>query len=695
LLAACAPPEEPSPAETAGTEILWDEWGVPHVFATDPESLFYAQGWAQATNHLELMLRLYGAARGRAAEYWGEEHLESDRWVHTVGIPARAVEWYRRQGSFQPWIAAFARAVNDYASSHPEAVPPEVRRVLPVTGADVLAHLQRVVHFTFVVDRGEVARAARVLGRGRAAAALAPPAAREPAAAKGSNAWAVAPSRSASGHAMLVANPHLPWSERFTWTEMQLTSPEVDVYGATLVGTPFISIGFNDHLAWTHTVNTHDGADLYRLTLDGDGYRFDGERRPFEVDDVELAIRGEDGSVRRETLRVRRSVHGPVVAERDGEALALRVVGLDQPALFQQYWDMARAGDLTAFEAALRTLQMPMFTVMYADRDGHVMHLFGGRTPRRPAGDWQWSGVVPGDTSATLWTETHPYDELPKVVDPPSGWLQNANDPPWTTTVPPALDPAAFPPYMAPRGMSFRAQQSARLLRDDEKITFEELVAYKHDTRMLLAERLLDDLAAAVAAHGDERARRALAVLEAWDGKADAASRGGVLFARFVRLLGAGPATFAKPWRDEEPLSTPDGLADPPAAAAALSRAAAEVEEAYGSLEVPWGEVYRLMLGDRDLPANGGPGSLGIFRVVGYAPAGEGRFRAAGGDSFVAVVELGDPVRAQTLISYGNASQRGSPHAGDQLPLFARKELRPVWRSRAEIEPHVVRRESF
>jgi len=206
---------------------------------------------------------------------------------------------------------------------------------------------------------------------------------------------------------------------------------------------------------------------------------------------------------------------------------------------------------------------------------------------------------------------------------------------------------------------------------------------------------VLDELAAAVAAHGDAGARRALAVLEAWDREADADSRGAVLFERLVRLLNrSSEEPFATPWSAEAPLETPDGLADPAGAAATLSAVAAEVEAEHGALDVPWGEVFRLRLGERDLPANGGPGDLGIFRVVGFRPdEGAATHRAAGGDSFVAAVEFSDPVRARALLAYGNASQPGSPHAGDQLELFARKELRAVWRTREEIEANLGRRE--
>lgn len=678
---ACAP----SPPETAGPEILWDSWGVPHIYADDGEDLFYGFGWAQARNHGNLLLRLFGEARGRAAEYWGPEHLEHDRWIHTMGLPRRAERWLAEQDEeLAAFLEAFVAGVNDYAATHAEAIADEVEIVLPVTAADVLAHTQRIIHFTFIVGPGAVDGARRHLE------------------AAGSNAWAIGPSRSASGNPILVANPHLPWRDLFTWFETQLVAPGIDAYGAALVGAPFLGIGFNDHLAWTHTVNTHDGADLFELALDGGGYRFDGEVREFEVETVALQALQGDGSLRHEELTVRRSVHGPVVAENGEEALALAVVGLDSSHLLRQYWDMARAQNLEEFEAAMRQMQMPMFTFMYADREGNILHHFGGATPVRPRGDWEtWSRPVPGDSSDWTWQGIHPYEELPTVLNPDSGWLQNANDPPWTTTFPRPLEPDDYPPYMAPRFMHLRAQQSADMLASDDSITFQEAVAYKLTTHMKLADRLLDDLAAAVEAHGDAAAREAMTVLESWDRSSDADSRGAVLFLFFAEEMsdaGLGLYTpfeesgFTTGWDPDQPLATPDGLADPAASAAALSRAAAELRARHGALDIAWGEVFHLE-DEEHLPANGGPGSLGIFRVVSYGPQGD-HLHARSGDSWVAVVELGDPVRAEVLLTYGNASQPGSPHAGDQFRLFSEKRLRPAWRTRAEIEANLAERET-
>ena len=668
----------PALARAPKAEILWDTYGVPHIFAKDDESLFHAYGFAQMEAQGDLILRLYGQARGRAAEYWGKDYLDSDEWALRMGVPARAEAWLVQQTPEQRrFLEAFTRGMNDYAAKHADRLDPTRRIVLPVRPVDVLAHTQRVLHFTFVVSPPEAEAVGKRFKHDK----------------PGSNAWAIAPAHAQSGKTLLLANPHLPWGDLFTWFEAHLNAPGVNATGATLVGQNLLGIAFNDHLGWTHTVNTIDAADFYELALAPGGYRFDGQVRP-------VKIKQDDGSLATQTLVVKRSVHGPVVEEKPGKALALRVAGIDEPHLAEQYWKMIKAQNLAELEGALRMLQMPMFTVMYGDRDGHIMHLFGGRTPVRPAGDYDWSGIVPGDTSATLWTKTHPYEELPRVVDPPSGWLQNANDPPWTTTFPAVLDPNRFPRYLAPRSMELRPQRSARMLVEDDKITFDELVAYAQSTRMELADRVMDDLAVAVRQHGDATAKRAMTVLAKWDRTADNGSRGGVLFAEWVRTMGTedggydDSSFFAVPWDEKRPRETPVGLRDPEAAANALSRAALEMEK-HNALDVTWGDVYRLRRDKVDLPANGGWGGLGIFRVTDYEKMKEGGYRAVGGDSYVAAIEFGTPVRAQALLGYGNWSQPGSKHRTDQLELYSKKLLRPVWLTRAEVEAHLENREAF
>ncbi|NEQ29337.1 MAG: acylase, partial [Microcoleus sp. SIO2G3] len=305
-----------------------------------------------------------------------------------------------------------------------------------------------------------------------------------------------------------------------------------------------------------------------------------------------------------------------------------------------------------------------------------------------------WQGMIPGDTSKTLWTKIHAYQDLPRIVDPKSGWLQNANDPPWTTTFPTTIKPDKYPPYMAPRFMDFRAQRSARMLNEDEKISLNEMIKYKHSTRMEFADRILDDLIPAARKSGNELAIRAANVLEKWDKQANAESRGAVLFALWAQEMDFDTA-FSQPWTEDSPRTTPDRFANPQSAVTALKTAAVKLEKAYGQLDVPWGEVFRLKHENVDLPANGGDGDLGIFRVLNFAPSEKGHFLPVAGDSYVAAIEFSQPVKAMALTSYGNSSQPSSPHAVDQLPLFARKQLRPVWRSLKEITAHLEERKVF
>ena len=562
------------------TEILWDNYGVPHVYGIDNQSTFQAFGWAQMHSHGNLILRLYGQARGRAAEYWGEDYLESDRWVVTMGIPQRATTWYKQQNAtFRSYLDAFAAGINTYAQEHPELIDDEVKVVLPVTGEDVLAHVQRVLNFTFVVDPETVTN----LGQ-------------EQKYSKGSNGWAIAPSHSKSGNAMLLANPHLPWSDLFLWYEAQITAPGIDAYGATLVGIPVLAIAFNDNLGWTHTVNTFDGWDLYELTRSGKGYLFDGEVRDFEQKTAEIKVKQQDGTLHSEQLVIQSSIHGAVIKQEPGKALALRVVGLDRPGVLEQWWDMAKASNFKQFETALKRLQLPMFTVMYADREGHIMHLFNGQVPIRDRGDFAyWSGIIPGDTSDTLWTKIHPYEDLPRIVDPTSGWLQNANDPPWTTTFPSAIAPEDYPPYIAPQEMNLRSQRSTRMLAEDAKISLAEMIADKHSTRMEIADRLLDDLLPALRQEASPLAVKVADILEKWDRQTNADSQGAVLFAAWLEETDFD-TLFSQPWQKNSPLTTPDGLANPQQAVATLLAVASKIEQDYGAIDVPWGEVFRLKL---------------------------------------------------------------------------------------------------
>jgi acyl-homoserine-lactone acylase len=664
--------------EQQESQIVWDTWGVPHIYANNIEDLFYQQGWAQMHNHANLILQLYGASRGRAAEYWGPSKLQNDILIHTLGFDSLAEEWGANQKpEAKAMINAFANGLNAYAEAHPDAIDEANKVILPISSKDVLMHGMFVIFTRFVGgnDLGLVQRWP----------------------ALGSNTYAVGPSRSASGNAMLVQNPHLPWWNEFLFWESHLNLNGKDMYGANLVGLPGIAIGFNENLGWSHTNNTIDNTDTYELELKDNGYVLDGEVQQFEASQKTIKIKQDDGSFKDHTFPIMKTAHGPVVNKTDGKVLALRIAGLDGSDMFLQWWKMINSETFDEFETALKMMQIPFFNVMYADREGNIFYMFNGQVPVRTQNAWSyWDRIIPGGKSEDIWTQTHSYDDLPKVKNPENGWMQNANDPPWTNTIPVVFNRKDYPGYMAPVSMSFRPQRSARMLKEDESVTFDELINYKLSTRIELADRLLDDLFAAVDASNSEKAKEAKKVLEAWDREADGDSRGMLLFKNWSRKFNLwNQSNYTTQWSEDHPDTTPDGIADPDRAVRLLEQAAQEIETMTGSLDTAWGDYYRINYAGKDLPGNGDDGSMGIFRVAWSGGQDDKHAYIGGGDSWVGVIEFDGEVKAKVLLSYGNATQKDSPHYGDQLELFSKKELRDAWFYKEAIDENTKRIEKL
>jgi acyl-homoserine-lactone acylase len=667
-----------SPEEKKETQIAWDSWGVPHITANTIDELFYAQGWAQMHNHANTILELYGNSRGKAAEYWGKENLQNDMLINALGFDELADVWWQTQNPEQKEIfKAFVRGLNAYAETHPEAIADKNKVVLPVTTKDLNMHSMYVI-FTRFTGGGD-------LGRVQQWPDL------------GSNAYAIAPKKSASGNAMLVQNPHLPWWKEFLFFESHLNIGDKNMYGATLVGLPGISIGFNENIGWSHTNNTIDNVDTYELELKDEGYLLDGERKDFEVSSKIIKIKVNDSTIIDQEIPLLKTAHGPVINKTEDKVLAIRMAGLDQPNVFLQWWNMIQSDNFEEFETALKMSQIPFFNVMYADKVGNIFYLFNGIVPKRSSGDWNyWDRIISGGKSEDIWTEVHTYAELPKIKNPEQGWLQNANDPPWTSTIPITLQPKDYPPYMSPIRMGFRPQRSARMLLEDDSITYDELVQYKLSTRLEFADRILDDLFAAVDASDSEKAKEAKTVLENWDREANTDSKGMLLFYNWAKKFNVhNKANYTEAWSLEKPNTTPDGISNPERAVNLLEQAATEIETKYGKLDVPWGDYFRIVYNGKNLPANGIDGSLGIFRVVWPARADENNMYVGGGDSWVGVIEFGDEVKAKVLLSYGNSTQKDSPHNGDQLELFSKNELRDAWFTKEDVKANTVRVETL
>ena len=679
-------------------EIIWDTFGIPHVFAQNTAGLFYGFGYAQAQAHGDLLLHLYAEARGRASEYWGAKYEATDRYLIANDVWPRAQHWFSQQTpEMKENLDAFAAGINAYAAEHPDQLSPDVKVVLPISGVDVVAHWERVMEFLYL------ASPTKVLGQPMEMADAVMPAmsSNEPTDEAGSNGWAVAPSKSIDGHAMLLLNPHLMWTPSYqTYFEAHLTAPGIDMYGATQVGFPVLRFCFNDDHGLTNTVNPITANTVYKLTPSGGGYLFDGKVQPFKASTRSFKVKQEDGTLKEETVEIRESVQGPVFTRADGTTVASRVAGLDRPFGMQEYWDIDKAHGLNEVISILKRLQVPMFNMIYADKDGHILYQYNGYVPVRSHGDYKyWTSLVPGDTSDTLWSNLHPYEDLPRTLDPPEGWVQNTNNPPWINTAT-VLDPNKFPAYMSPVTMSLRSEQSGLLLMSKDKLSFDDFMSLKMSTRSLLADRILPELLDAAAKNPDATVQQAAAVLKDWNHRYDDDSRGALLFEEWAKLF-AGPQfssekNFARPWTLTDPFHTPDGLKDPAGAAAMLKDAAQNTIAKYGKIDRPFGEVSRFDLGGTNVPGNGGFGNIGIFRVITWSPLKpNGERIPIHGETYISMVEFSKPLKAMGIITYGESSQPGSKHSGDELQLLSKEQLRPIWRTRSEVEQHMEASKTF
>lgn len=706
-----------------GTEILWDTWGVPHVYAKSVPDMFYCFGWAQAEAHGDLLLHVMGGSRGRGAEYFGpgiaDNNLKTDRWIWTNEVPKRAAVWLAAQTpEFRSYLEAFAAGINGYAAKHPEALSPEVKQVLPITALDVIEHEQHFYNFEFTANKNLMSSP-----RSTETAELTTPVApglknTQLDSEDGSNGWAIGPSHTTDGHAMMLLNPHLAWGGEQSYFEVQLTAPGINLYGATQIGVPSLRFVMSGTHAITNTVNVNNGHLLYKIKEAPGGYLYDGKVLPYEKASYPIRIRQQDGSYKSDTVEVLKTVHGPIIRRDEGVPIAVYIAGLDKPFLLEQVYKMSIAKNFAEYEAQEKRLNIPMYNILYADKAGHIEYLFNAPVPRRSEGDYaMWSRPVDGSTSKLLPTGSLTYEELPKLIDPASGYVQNSNQPPWDAAWPTMIDPKKYAPYISPEWPYFRSDRSLRMLSEDQKMSFDMLLQKKLSTRAEAADRLLPDLLAAVDQYGTPKAKQAAAVLKAWDRQAESTSTGTILFWNWATKFGmpsAAPSSvknFTVSYQLDKPLTTPSGIKDPKGAAAMLDEAARETEQNFGSLDKPWGSFLRLQINNQsdgatsvprgtpvnsvDLPGNGGPGAIGIFRVVTPGPRIDGTSTPVHGDGFTMAVEYSNPIKAKVLVSYGDCSQPACAHHTDQLPLFEHKQWRDVWRTRAEVEKNVEKRESF
>jgi acyl-homoserine-lactone acylase len=681
-------------------EVVRTTYGVPHIRAENFRAAGYAMGYVQMEDYGYAVVRRLIGARGEMGLHLGRDSMEADFGNRLTYL--RALETYHLlEQDTRDLMEGFAIGVNRYVELHPGELPDWVRPGF--TGTDV--HALGIGN----VRPGSPRRFLERLGVDTAAQA-AMEAEGDP--EDGSNAWALAPSRTRSGAAILLRNPHLSWSAGYY--EAQVTVPGVmDFYGDFRIGGPLgIVGGFNRHLGWATTNNSPDLDEIYALEADPDlpdHYLFDDRSVPLTRAAVTVEFR--DGAeIGQETRTFWSSPLGSVVHRDGGTIYVVRSAGHGEYRTDEQFLKMMRATSLEEWQEAVKMRARTSSNLTYADADGNIFYVWNATVPELPLPSGGDTVAVPATRGSDVWTRAVAFERLPQLRNPRGGYVRNENDPPYFTNARQPLDPARYPENIRENALRLRSQHSLELLNGDEKFTLEDVVRMKHSMRMLLADRVKHDLILAVrGSHPGPEVARAIDHLEAWDNTVAAESRGGVLFqtwweryvetapraapsAAAVGFRAEADALFRQPWTADRPLETPRGLADPARAAEAFAWAVEETTRRHGSWDLAWGDVHRVRRGDVDVPVGGCSGLLGCFRVLSFREADDGKQVAVGGDGWVLAVEFTDPVRAYSVLAYGQSNREDSPHFDDQAELFARNEMKPVAFTPEDVERQAIRR---
>lgn len=652
-----------------------DTYGVPHILAETEEAAAFAHGYATAEDHLSDLAALFIRARGQLATIRGEHAVQSDLRVAEFGIYDSARDGFQELPPLMQGILdAYASGYNLYLQEHRTDAPAWASAI---TGVDVLAHCRAVLLLDFSLDLS-------------AWKSNEPPA--QPIA---SAMWALGRGRTESGHGILLANPHLPWSGSFLFHEVQITVPgRINISGAAPIGFPVVTIGFNGYLGWTHTANSTQTHDLYQLRIDpanANRYLYDGRSLPLKMRDIAISVKTSAGM---ETKHVTsyHSHHGIVIRKTDTSAVVFKSPALRAVNFLTQYNMMGKARSFGEFRSALNLQQFPTLTIGYADRDGNIYFLDNGLRPVRPS-NYRPKAPLAGDTPETEWKGVYPVSELPQILNPKGGYVQNCNDPPWYSNLDQPIDSSLYPDTFEGVGLNRRAQFSLKMLQSSEKFTLTKVMQCLFDRTMPLADRLKPELLAIAKTRTGvaPSITDAVATLENWDNKAEVNSRGALFFLYWWNSYHSRAShRYRVEWDPKDPIRTPYGIGDSDAAMVALEKSAEVMKKEYGTISVAWGDVHRMKRGSLDLPLAGATQEAGSFASLEFRKT-TGRYEANFGTSYVLAVEFSNPIKAYSICTYSESSDPKSKHYTDQSQLFATGRLKEAWFTEEEIASHLER----
>ncbi len=688
-------------AQADNVTITRDDWGIAHIRGKTDADAVFGMVYAQAEDDFNRVETNFINAMGRMAEAEGEKAIFTDLRMKLFITPEKLQQLYAESPEWlQSLMNAWADGLNYYLHTHPEVTPRVITRFEPwmalsFSEGSIGGDIERVSVRQLEAFYGDSAP--------RQVAEIELDELREP---SGSNGIAIAPANTASGHAMLLINPHTSF---FFREELQMTSDEgLNAYGAVTWGQFFVYQGFNDTAGWMHTSSGVDNIDEYLETIveqdSGLFYRFGSELRRVTADTIIVPYKSGTGTAER-TFVTYRTHHGPIVRKDGDKWVSVRLMEEPLKALTQS-WSRTKATNYASFKETMQLHTNSSNNTVFADAEGNIAYFHANFVPRRDT-MFNWSDPVDGSLPATEWKDVFAVDESPNVLNPATGWIQNTNNWPYSAAGRYSPRQRDYPRYMDLNGENPRGVHAIRVLEGKKGFTIDSLISAAFDSYLTAFETLIPPLLngydrTAGASPFKAKLAEQIDSLRKWDLRWSASSV---------------PTSLAVFWGEEmwrrvradaesEEMSVYDYIARRSTAEArleALAAASDKLESDFGSWKTPWGEINRFqrLTGDIVQPfADSGAsipvpftssrwGSLASFGARAYP--GTKRWYGTSGNSFVAVVEFGDSVRARAITAGGLNSSPASPHFNDQAERYASGNLREVYFYPSQLEGHTER----
>lgn len=645
--------------------IARDSFGIPHIFApTDPE-VAYGIAWAHAEDDFETLQLVVLSGKTKLGTALGRKGAEGDYVIQLLRVRQTVEEqWNTLSPDFLALIKGYVAGLNAYADAHPKEVI--YKEAFPFDEKDYMTAVVFSTSLFCGVDRvlPEIldGRIATIPGFHT----------------DGSNAFAMNSKKTTTGESFLAINAHQPNTGPVAFYEAHLQSEQGwNMLGGLFPGGCLIFHGTNENLGWAHTVNYQDKIDVFQLEINPknkDQYKFDGEWLTLEEDKAKLKVKGVPITIGK---KIWWSKYGPTLVTDKG-TFAIRVPALMDIKALEQWYRMNKAKNFTEFYKALSMTSLPMFNITYADRYDTIFYISNGKMPvRNPDPKYNWRSTVPGNTTATLWTEYKPVTALPQYINPGSGYLFNTNHSPFLATAPSHnLDGRTFDRNDGYETYHNNRSQRVTELINGDKVDYKRFKEIKFDQQ--LPQQLqywygIDSMFNLDAAASSPALKDIIKTFQGWDRKATADSKGAAIFLLTYyylaeKLKGVAPRKITR----LEATETFQYVYD-------------YMMKHFGKTDLVLGDIQKLVRGDVESPAWGFPD---VLTPTTTEPYKKGMRKVTGGDAYICFVRYpkdGSLPQIESINTFGASMNPASPHFKDQMDMFQKQQLKKMTLDKAEV----------